>query len=51
MGMHLLRYVHGNKHIGTHDAICDTFVAIMWDAGFHVGMWDKNNYMHSFNHI
>jgi hypothetical protein len=23
--------------MGTHDAICDTFVAIVQDVGFHVG--------------
>jgi hypothetical protein len=28
---------HGNKRIGTHDAICDTFDAIVRDASFRVG--------------
>jgi hypothetical protein len=37
MGIHLLCCVHGNKHTGTHDEVHDTFVAIMWDVGFHVG--------------
>jgi len=37
MGIHLLRYAHGNKHTRTHDVIHDTFVVIVWDAGFHVG--------------
>jgi len=37
MGIHLLRFVHGNEYIGTHDVICDIFVAIAWDATFHVG--------------
>jgi len=37
MGIHLLRCAHGNEHIGTHDAIRNTFVAIARDSGFHVG--------------
>jgi hypothetical protein len=37
MGIHFLHCVHGNKWIGTHDAIRATFVAIAWDASFHVG--------------
>jgi len=37
MGIHLLRYVHGNKCTRTHDAVCNTFVAIVWDVSFHVG--------------
>jgi len=37
MGIHLLRCVHGNEHMGTHDVVHDTFVAIMRDVGFHVG--------------
>jgi hypothetical protein len=37
MGIHLLRCVHGNEHIGTHDAICNTFAAIAQDVGFHMG--------------
>ncbi len=37
MGIHLLRCAHGNKHIRTHDAIRNTFVAIAWNVSFHVG--------------
>jgi hypothetical protein len=37
MGIHLLRYAHGNEHIRTHDVIHDTFVAIAWDVSFHMG--------------
>jgi hypothetical protein len=37
MGIHFLLCVHGNKCIGTHDAICDTFASIAQDVGFHVG--------------
>jgi hypothetical protein len=37
MGIHLLHYVHGNNHTRTYDVICDSFVAIAQDAGFHVG--------------
>jgi hypothetical protein len=37
MGIHLLHCIHGNEGMGTHDAICDTFVAIVQDVGFHVG--------------
>jgi hypothetical protein len=37
MGIHLLCCTRGNKHIGTHDVICDTFAALAWDASFHVG--------------
>jgi hypothetical protein len=37
MGIHLLHCVHDNKHIGTHDAICDTFATITPDVGFHMG--------------
>ncbi len=40
MGIHFLCCVHGNEHTITHDAICDTFVAITWDVGFHVG-WEQ----------
>jgi len=29
MGIHLLRYTHGNEHMGTHDAIQDFFVSIV----------------------
>jgi hypothetical protein len=37
MGVHLLLCVHDNECIGTHDAICNTFVAIAQDVSFHVG--------------
>jgi hypothetical protein len=37
MGIHLLRCVHGNEHIGTHDVIQNTFAAIVENANFHVG--------------
>ncbi len=36
MGIHFLRCAHGNKHIETHDAIRNTFVAIMQYVGFHM---------------
>jgi hypothetical protein len=36
MGIHLLHCTHGNEHTRPHDAIPDTFVAIMRDVGFHV---------------
>jgi hypothetical protein len=37
MGIHLLHCAHANEHIKTHDVICDTFVAIVRDVGFHMG--------------
>jgi hypothetical protein len=37
MGIHLLFCVHGNDRTKTYDAICNTFVAIEQDVGFHVG--------------
>jgi len=37
MGIHLLRCVHDNKRMGTHDIICYTFDVIVQDVGFHVG--------------
>jgi len=37
MGIHLLHCVHGNEHIGTHDAIYNIFATIAWNVGFHVG--------------
>jgi hypothetical protein len=40
MGIHLLCYAHGNKCTKTHDVIHNNFVAIVWDAGFHVG-WEQ----------
>jgi len=36
MGIHLLHCAHGNKHIGTHYVICDTFAIIVWNVGFHM---------------
>jgi hypothetical protein len=49
MSIHFLHRVHDNKHIRTHDIIHDTFVAIAWDDGFHMG-W-KHITCISFNHI
>jgi hypothetical protein len=37
MVIHLLHCVHGNKRTGTHDAIRNTFAAVMRDASFHMG--------------
>jgi hypothetical protein len=37
MCIHLLYYVHGNERMGTHDVVCNTFVTIARDVGFHVG--------------
>jgi hypothetical protein len=37
IGIHLLCCTHGNKHIGTHDIVCNTFATIAWNASFHVG--------------
>jgi hypothetical protein len=37
MGIHLLCCAHGNECSGTHDVIYDTFAAIAWNVGFHVG--------------
>jgi hypothetical protein len=37
MGIHLLHCAHGNKCIGTHDVIHDTFATIVRNVGFHVG--------------
>jgi hypothetical protein len=36
MGIHFLRCAHGNKCMRSHDAVCDTFVIIVWDVGLHV---------------
>jgi hypothetical protein len=41
----LLHCTHGNECIGTHDAICDTFVAI---HEMSTSLWDENNYTHFF---
>jgi hypothetical protein len=37
MGVYFLPCAHDNACIKTHDAIRNTFVAIVWDASFHVG--------------
>jgi hypothetical protein len=37
MGIHLLCCAHGNNHTWTHDAVRDTFVAIVHDASSHMG--------------
>jgi len=37
MCIHLLYYVQGNEHMGTHDVVCNTFATIARDVGFHVG--------------
>jgi hypothetical protein len=44
MGIHFLRCVHGNERTRTHDVICDTFVAIVQNVGYHVG-WEQ---LHAF---
>ncbi len=33
-------YAYGNKHMGTHDIICDTFVTIVQNVNFHMG-WEQ----------
>jgi hypothetical protein len=37
MGIHFLCHVHGNECTKIHDPIHNTFVAIAWNVGFHVG--------------
>ncbi len=37
MSIHLLCCAHSKEHTKTHDAIHDTFVAIMRDVDFHMG--------------
>jgi len=37
MGIQFLRCAHGNERTRTHDAVCDIFVAIAWNVGFHIG--------------
>jgi hypothetical protein len=37
MGIYLFCCAHGNKHTWTHDAIHDTFVAIVHDVNSHMG--------------
>jgi hypothetical protein len=36
ISVHLLCCTTSNEHMGTHDAICDTFVVITRDVDFHV---------------
>jgi hypothetical protein len=36
MGIHLLHCAHSKEHTKTHDAIRNTFVAIMRDVDFHM---------------
>jgi hypothetical protein len=36
MGIHFLCCAHNNECIRTHDGVCDTFVDIVRDVGFHV---------------
>jgi len=35
--IHFLLCAHSSEHIGTHDAIHNTFATIAWDVGFHLG--------------
>jgi hypothetical protein len=37
MGIHLFCCAHGNKRSSTHDAIHETFAAIVWNVSFHMG--------------
>jgi hypothetical protein len=37
MGIHFLHCAHGNKHIGTYDAIRDTFIVTTQYVDFHMG--------------
>jgi len=37
MNIHFLCCVHGNERTWTHDAVHDTFAAIMQYVGFHMG--------------
>jgi hypothetical protein len=41
MGIYLLHYAHGNERTGTYDIVCDIFIAIVQDVGFHVG-WEQS---------
>jgi hypothetical protein len=36
-GYHLLQCAQNNECTKTHDVICDTFLAIAHDVGFHMG--------------
>jgi hypothetical protein len=40
IGIHLLHCVHVNECIKTYDTVCDTFAAIVYDVGFHMG-WEQ----------
>ncbi len=35
--VHLLRCIHDNEHMNTHDVVRNNFVAIAWNISFHVG--------------
>jgi hypothetical protein len=37
MVIHFLYCIYGNDHIGTHNVIQNTFIAIARNVGFHVG--------------
>jgi hypothetical protein len=37
MGTNFLCCDHGNECMRTHNAVCDTFVAIVRNANFHMG--------------
>jgi hypothetical protein len=45
MGINLLHCVHCNECTGTHDAIHDTFVTIMWNFGFQMGQKQLNAFI------
>jgi hypothetical protein len=36
MDIHLLHCAHGYKCTWTHDAVCNAFVTIMQNDGFHI---------------
>jgi hypothetical protein len=40
MGIHFFCCAHGNECMKTHNAVCDTFVVIAWDVGFHM-RWEQ----------
>jgi hypothetical protein len=48
MDIHLLRCVHGNKRIETHDVIHDTLLPLCMML---TSMWGENNYMHFFSNM
>jgi hypothetical protein len=45
MGIHLLRCVHNNKCIRTHDVIHNTFTPIAQNVGFHVGQEQLHEFL------